>query len=52
MSERFKSDADKGIPYVTIHGQTTDARDPHAIDEAFKKVARLRDRIVASYSKH
>ena len=29
----------RGIPYVTINGQKIDARDRHAIDEAFKQVA-------------
>ena len=47
-----KRGADEGTPYVTINGQKIDARDQHAIDEAFKKVASLRDQVVASYSKH
>ena len=52
MSEQFKSDAAEVIPYVTINGQPIDARDRLALDEAFKKVARQRDRVVASYAKH
>lgn len=52
MREPFKSDAAEDIPYVTINGEKIDARDRQAIDEAFKKVAQQRDRVVASYSKH
>lgn len=52
MRKRPKRDADEGIPFVTINGQKIDARDRHAIDEAFKQVARLRDRLVASFEKH
>ena len=52
MSTRQKRDADEGIAYVTINGQQIDARDQHALDEAFKRVARLRDRLVVSYAKH
>ena len=52
MSEPIKRDASESVPYVTINGEQIDARDPQAIDEAFKKVARQRDRVVASYAKH
>ena len=52
MRKRQKRDADEGIPYVTINGQKIDTRDRHAIDEAFKPVARLRYRLVASFEKH
>ena len=52
MSEQCKKVAADGIPYVTINGEQIDARDSQAIDEAFKKVARQRDRVVASYAKH
>ena len=52
MRKRQKRDADEGTPYVTINGQKIDARDRPAIDEAFKQVARLRDRLVLSYAKH
>ena len=52
MSEQFKKAAAEGIPYVTINGEQIDARDRQALDEAFKKVARQRARVVASYSKH
>ena len=43
---------DEETPYVTINGQKIDARDQQAIDEAFKRAARQRDQIVASYTKH
>ena len=52
MSKRQKRDADEGIPFVTINGEQINARDRLALDEAFKKVARLRDRLVASFEKH
>ena len=52
MRKPIKRDAAEGIPYVTINGEKIDARDQQAIDEAFKQVARQRDRVVASYSKH
>lgn len=52
MREPIKRDAAEGIPYVTINGEPIDARDRQALDEAFKKVARQRDRVVASYAKH
>ncbi|MDE2812802.1 MAG: hypothetical protein OXM01_07260 [Gemmatimonadota bacterium] len=52
MRKRPKRDADSGLPYVTINGQQIDARDRPAIEEAFKQVARLRDRLVLSYAKH
>ena len=52
MREQIKSAASESVPYVTINGEQIDARDQQAIDEAFKKVARLRDRVVASYLKH
>ena len=51
MREPIKSTAED-IPYVTINGEKIDARDQQAIDEAFKKVAQQRDRVVASYAKH
>ena len=49
MREQIKSAASESVPYVTINGEQIDARDQQAIDEAFKQVARLRDRVVASY---
>ena len=52
MSERPKRDADEGTPYVMINGQQIDGRDPCAIDEAFRKIAQQRDRLVASLEKH
>lgn len=52
MREQIKSAASESVPYVTINGEQIDARDQQAIDEAFKQVARQRDRVVASYSKH
>ena len=52
MREPFKRDASESVPYVTINGAQIAARDQHAIDEAFKKVAWQRDRVVASWRKH
>lgn len=52
MREPLKSAVSESVPYVTINGEQIDARDRPALDEAFKKVARRRDRVVASYSKH
>lgn len=52
MREQCKKAAAEGIPYVTINGEQIDARDQQAIDEAFKKVAKQRDQVVASYAKH
>ena len=51
MSEKLKKVAE-GIPYVTINGEQIDARDQQAIDEAFKRIAKTRDRVVASLRKH
>lgn len=39
-------------PVVTINGQPIDTSDQDAIDEAFKRIARTRDRVVASLHKH
>lgn len=52
MIEQKKSNTSEGIPYVMINGQKINARDEHAIEEAFKKVARLRDQLLASYEKY
>ena len=52
VSERQKRDADEGTPYVTINGKKIDARARQAIDEAFKKMARQRDRVVSSFEMH
>ena len=52
MREPLKRDASEGIPYVTINGQRIDARNQQAIDEAFKRIAKTRDRVVASLRKH
>ena len=52
VRERPKREKDEGIAFVTINGQPIDASDPRAIDEAFKKIARQRDRLVASFAKH
>ena len=42
MNKRPKRAVAEDIPYVTINGQKIDARDRHALDEAFKQVARQR----------
>ncbi len=52
MCKRQKRDDDEGIPYVTIDGQKIDARDRHAIDEAFKQLARLRDQLVLKHAQY
>ena len=52
MREPIKRDAAEGIPYVTSNGEQIDARDRHALDEAFKGIAKTRDRVVASLRKH
>ncbi|MDE2812807.1 MAG: hypothetical protein OXM01_07285 [Gemmatimonadota bacterium] len=52
MREPLKRDASESVPYVTINGEPIDARDRQALDEAFKKVARLRDQALASLRKH
>ena len=52
MREQCKKTDAEGIPYVTINGEQIDARDRQALDEAFKQLARLRDQVVVSYSKH
>lgn len=52
MREQCKKVAAEDIPYVTINGEQIDARDRQAIDEAFKRIAKTRDRVVASLRKH
>ena len=43
---------DEDTPYVTIDGQKIDGRDQQALDDAFRRVARQRDWVVTSYTKH
>ena len=52
VREPIKRDASESVPYVTINGQRIDARDRQALDEAFKRIAKTRDRVIASLRKH